>query len=207
MLQVQVGMLQVQVGMQHDLLSKQGAALEMAARAAMSCVKRMMPGDDASWEAMLADLPSLPKAVRPSSPGPDVSRCAPPPPLTLPPSPGAFARLRPRRRSRRRRPHRRRFDSAPHDTICDSSAAVLPALPSWLGSGQLRSSSPSGSRSSPQRPSPPLYGSTRVSPSPWHAVHNRSLLACLPSCIHPYGLTSRAGWQRRARGCAGWTYL
>ena len=200
-------MLQVQVGRQHDLLSKQGAvlskqgaALEMAARAAAICVKRMM-GDDASC-AMLADLPAWPKAVRSSSPGPDVSRCAPPPPLTLPPSPGAFARLRPRRRSRRHRPHRRRFDSAP----CDSSAAVPPALPSWLGPGQLRSSPPPGLRSSPQRPSPPLYGSTRVSPSPWHASHSRSLLACSPSCIHPYGLTSRAGWQRRARGCAGWTY-
>ena len=115
----QVGMLHVQVGLQQDLLSKQGAALEMAARAAAICVKRMMPGDDASWDARLADLPALPEAAlllplsvptlsSPPLPSPSKPNLAISP---LTPSPRS-ATLRSGSFAHRRRARRRLFDSA-----------------------------------------------------------------------------------------------
>ena len=83
-------------------------------------------------------------------------------------------------------------------------AADLPLLPPSFPVPDL----PSASRLSP----PPPPSSSR----PSLATHFPSTRWFYPHCppappapcrTHSFGLTSRAGWQRRARGVAGWTYI
>ena len=192
---------------QTDMLVKMSGMLTMGARFAVLCVRRMTPGNDAKFDDMLSEL-HVPEAALSSPQISDSSlpvlQPSTPRSATSPPSPPAPSSATPRSGSpAHRRPARRRlFDSAL------SSKVALPST-SDFGPPAPRSPSPSVRRSLPSQSSLPLHGLPQVSPPQLscHAMHVWSLLSISPRCVRSHGLTSRSGWQRRARGCAGWTYI
>ena len=183
------------VAKQGDTVLKMGQQLEMFARVAVLCAERMRQ-DNLPDAALLPPL-SVPALSPPPLPSPSKPSLATSP---LTPSP-RLATLRSGSAALCRRARRRLFDSA-------SSKAALPSR-SDFGPPASRSPSPSVRRSLPSQSSPSLHGLLQVSPPQLscHAMHVWSLLSISPSCVRSHGLTSRAGWQRRARGCAGWTYI